>query len=193
MASFFADSDSDSGSPSRAGPSRTTRPAAAAAPLQPAPRFGSLSAAGPRYGSPGIDDDDDDDMGEGRAAGRGAHQGTGGRLDFDMDDGGGDLPGGQDDAQGEDDAESDVAKLMRAWVSERSAPGIMRWEEDLVDGVVWRIEQQVRFCSLLPRRRVNRPCWMSWPDRPYALVLYQTARHGEPASQGGQHERGGAL
>lgn len=156
MASFFADSDSDSGSPARAGPSRTTTRPTAAAPPQPAyPLFGSPSAAGPRYGSPGIDDDHD--MDEGRAAGRGAYQGGGGRLDFNMDDGGGDLPGAQDDAQGENDADSDVDKLMRAWVSERSAPGIMRWEEDLVDGVVWRIEQQVRLCFLLPRRRVDRP------------------------------------
>lgn len=142
MASFFDDDSDDDLSPARAGPSRVPAAPAAPAPAYPAP------AAAPRFGSPPGIADDDLDLDDGPAANR-AYSGAGGRMDYDLpalDDngggGGGDALPGPADADA--DKETDVTRLMRAWVAERSAPSILRWEEDLVDGVMWRVEQQVR-------------------------------------------------
>lgn len=126
MASFFDDDDSDDAlSPARAGPSSVL-----AAPNYAAPRS---AAAAPRLGSPTSNDDD------GRSGG--LYAGAGGRMGYELPAPDGSPPAA---ATAEAEKETDVARLMRAWVGERSAPGILRWEDDLVDGVMWRIEQQVR-------------------------------------------------
>ncbi|CED83575.1 Predicted alpha-helical protein, potentially involved in replication/repair [Phaffia rhodozyma] len=44
---------------------------------------------------------------------------------------------------------SDMKRLMKAWVAERCAPGILKWEDDLVDGLMWRVEQQKEMVSTL--------------------------------------------
>lgn len=41
-----------------------------------------------------------------------------------------------------------LRRLTKAWIGERAAPALLRWEERLVDDVMHLVEQQVR---LLPR------------------------------------------
>lgn len=52
----------------------------------------------------------------------------------------GDDPMGDD----EDSPHSDIGRLMKAWVAERSCPSFLRYEEDLVENVIYRVSQQVR-------------------------------------------------
>lgn len=42
-----------------------------------------------------------------------------------------------------EELESETQKLMRAWVAERAAPGLLKWEGDAVDDVMYRVDQQV--------------------------------------------------
>jgi hypothetical protein len=139
MASFFDDDDDsdDALSPARAGPSRV--------PAGPSYAASRSAPAAPRPGSPAASDDE--------AGGRAgpAYGGAGGRMEYELpapDDG----PPDPAPLAHDGEKETDVARLMRAWVGERSAPGLMRWEDDLVDGVMWRIEQQVRLSLQATRR-----------------------------------------
>lgn len=129
MASFFDEDDSDNAlSPARARPSRVPAALSYAAPLS--------AAAAPRQGSPAGNIEDD------RSGG--LYAGASGRMDYDLSVPDDDGPSTSNHVAEGGTKETDVARLMRAWVGERSAPGILRWEDDLVDGVMWRIEQQVR-------------------------------------------------
>jgi len=56
--------------------------------------------------------------------------------DDDGDDGAGDGEGDEEDTR--------VRRLMRAWVAERAAPSVLRWEGDIVDDLMHKVEQQVR-------------------------------------------------
>ncbi len=40
--------------------------------------------------------------------------------------------------------ESDVIRLMRYWMDERCSPQVLRWQGDLVDDLMYKLEQQVR-------------------------------------------------
>jgi hypothetical protein len=55
----------------------------------------------------------------------------------------GDDPMG-DDGDGDDSPYGEIGKLMKAWVAERSCPSFLRYEEDLVENVIYRVSQQVR-------------------------------------------------
>lgn len=57
--------------------------------------------------------------------------------------GGGD--GGDDD---EGEVYSDVGMLMKAWVAERSCPSFLRYEEKLVEDIIYRVSQQVSLISV---------------------------------------------
>lgn len=53
--------------------------------------------------------------------------------------------GGQVDAR----ENQDLQELTRAWVTERSGPEILPWPEALMERVLERIREQVRFLSSL--------------------------------------------
>ena len=133
MASFFADDSDDDLSP-RAGPSRYAAPAAQP-PSVSAGRASSTSfldrALSSRLGSPSTDDgiDLDLDLGLDPPPERANINGAG--ADDTIVSGDADLP------------LSDTVKLMRAWVAERTCSSLLKWENDLVDGIMWRLEQQV--------------------------------------------------
>ena len=70
-------------------------------------------------------------------------------LGEDIDDGlGGRGIGGKELELGldgeEDDDLDDVNRMGRVWVRERGTTGIMRWEGDLIDNLLDKLEQQVR-------------------------------------------------
>ncbi|KAL7414976.1 hypothetical protein BDY24DRAFT_338614 [Mrakia frigida] len=65
--------------------------------------------------------------------------------DDDGDDGADGDDGGADD--GEEDTR--VRRLMRAWVAERAAPSVLRWEGDIVDDLMHKVEQQTDMVTLL--------------------------------------------
>lgn len=43
-----------------------------------------------------------------------------------------------------------LEKLTRAWVDERNAPEVLKWEEDVVEGLLVRLNAQVSFRSVFP-------------------------------------------
>lgn len=148
------------------------RAAAAAAAAAPNVGNRTAAAAGKqrrqRYA---VDDDDDDEDEEGyhaRGGGRGAGGGRGDvhmrdpaaryalDRDDDDDDQDGDLdvlPEGMEmDLAGSDglffpgetvDSVDDVRRLSRAWVRERGTQGLMRWQRELVESCLNKLEQQV--------------------------------------------------
>ena len=136
MPSFFDDDSDSDGRPSPPRQQRPTGPSAGGssagggARAGPGPSSFLNRALSSRHSSP-----DDADYSNHRPS-NGGDVPMRGPLDDDDDDGGDD---GLDD--GEED--TNVRKLMRAWVGERAAPSLLRWEGDVVDDLMHKVEQQV--------------------------------------------------
>lgn len=114
--------------------------------------------------------------------------------DDDGDDGADGDDGGADD--GEEDTR--VRRLMRAWVAERSAPSVLRWEGDIVDDLMHKVEQQVSFLFLsirVVRRRKERRELTSLflPSLLSLLSLFSKDGHGHPPPLGSLNLRRRAL
>lgn len=130
MPSFFEDDSDSDGRPS---------PAPQARPPPPPARAGSSSTSGARAG-PGPSSFLNRALSSRHSSPEDHRQPEdaymGGPQDDDGDDGAGDGEGDEEDTR--------VRRLMRAWVAERAAPSVLRWEGDIVDDLMHKVEQQVR-------------------------------------------------
>lgn len=160
MPSFFDDSDEDEFPAPLAQASRPFRPSHQ--PNQPPPQ--AQPGPGPssslhRYSSDpyahslstGYDNGDDDDTMGGysrptpaarRDVSMGSYRGEIDSQDYGMHGPDGGNTDGEFDTNNPE-PQQDVEKLMRAWVAERGCPGFLRYEDDLVENVIFRIGQQV--------------------------------------------------
>lgn len=100
--------------------------------------------------------------------------------DIDLE---GEQAGDPTDDENDGRVDSEMKRLMDAWVGERCAPGILKWEDELVDGLMWRVEQQVSpFCTLL-----------DLPIRYLQGSRLEVERDGVHVTLGRFHERGRTL